>query len=78
MGPATSVRILDVLRAMMLGGWHSRHTVAAQMDVTLATADRWLKALEQRVPGVVRVRKGAGRIVWLQWQTPGMKEKTTT
>lgn len=66
MPATTAMRVLDVLRALMLGGWHSRHTVSSQMGVRLATADRWLKALEQRVPGVERQRRG--KIVWFQWR----------
>jgi transposase len=59
--------VLDVLRDLMLGGRHCRRTVA-RMGVSLPTADRWLKALEETVPGVERVK--VGKVAWLEWKAP--------
>jgi hypothetical protein len=58
--------MLDVLRDLMLGGRHSRRTVA-HGGVSLPTADRWLAAL-MVIPGVRRVR--VGKTTWLEWASP--------
>lgn len=55
---------LHVLRDLMLGGRHSRRTVA-RSGVSLPTADRWLAAL-MVVPGVKRVR--VGKTSWFEWE----------
>ena len=56
--------LLDVVRDLMLGGRHSRTTVA-RGGVSLPTADRWLKLIEATVPGMKRVR--IGKTAWLEW-----------
>lgn len=56
--------VLDVLSDLMRGGRHSRHSVA-RYGVSLPTADRWLVALVQKVPGVRKVR--VGRTSWFEW-----------
>jgi len=58
--------ILDVLSDLMLGGRHSRQTIA-RMGVSLPTADRWLKSL-LTVPGVRKLR--IGKTSWFEWQKP--------
>jgi len=40
----------------------------ARFGVSLPTADRWLKAIETKVPGVRRER--VGRVSWLSWSPP--------
>jgi hypothetical protein len=55
---------LDVLRDLMLGGRHSRHTVR-RFGVSLPTADRWLKELYGKIPGVRKVRDG--KTTWFDW-----------
>ncbi len=57
--------ILDVLRDLMLGGRHSRRTVT-RFGVSLPTADRWLKELCDKIPGVRRVREGT--TAWVEWR----------
>lgn len=63
---------LTVLHDLMLGGRHSRNTVA-RMGVSLPTADRWLKALERAIPGVRRVK--LGQTAWLEWTAPVARAK---
>lgn len=58
---------LDVLRDLMLGGRHSRHTVT-RFGVSLPTADRWLMELARKVPGVRKVREGTTS--WFEWRRP--------
>jgi len=55
---------LDVLRDLMLGGRHSRHTVS-RFGVSLPTADRWLKELYGKIPGVRKLR--VGKTTWFDW-----------
>jgi hypothetical protein len=55
--------MLSVLRDLMLGGRHSRVTVAR--GVSLSTADRWLKRLALNVPGIERVR--VRKTSWYEW-----------
>jgi len=62
--------ILDVLTDLMLGGRHSRRTVA-RMGVSLPTADRWLEAL-RTVPGVRKVKQG--KTSWYEWRAPPKRE----
>lgn len=57
---------LTVLRDLMLGGRHSRQTIAL-WGVSLPTADRWLKSLVT-IPGVRRVR--IGKVSWFEWHAP--------
>jgi hypothetical protein len=61
------VRALTVIRDLMLGGRHSRSTVAST-GPSLAAADRWLKAIERTIPGIRRVR--VGRTTWYEWRCP--------
>lgn len=56
----TTFTVLDVLRDLMLGGRHSRRTVA-KLGVSLPTADRWLQSL-RTLPGI-RVSR-VGKITW--------------
>lgn len=58
---------LDILRDLMLGGRHSRTTVA-RCGVSLPTADRWLKVLYSKIPDVKRVRHG--KVTWFEWRRP--------
>ena len=51
----------------MLGGRHSRRTVAA-LGVSLPTADRWLRALRTVIPGIHAVK--IGKVTWLEWSKP--------
>lgn len=62
--------ILDVLREIMLGGRHSRRTVASH-GVSLPTADRWLKQLRQSVPGMYLMR--IGNVSWVEWRPPNLE-----
>lgn len=59
------IAILDVVRDLMLGGRHSRRTVAVMADVSLQTADRWLVSIRTTIPGVRVVR--VGKTTWLEW-----------
>lgn len=56
---------LAILRDLMKGGRHSRHTVAAT-GVSLPTADRWLKEIERTIPGVRRFKVGV--VSWFEWR----------
>lgn len=56
---------VDLLRDLMLGGRHSRHTVI-RFGVSLPTADRWLKELYEKIPGVRKVREG--KTTWFDWR----------
>jgi hypothetical protein len=56
---------LDILRDLMSGGRHSRTTVA-RCGVSLPTADRWLKQLAEKIPGVRKVREGT--TTWYEWR----------
>ena len=62
-GGDDAVTILDVVRDLMLGGRHSRRTLA-RMGVSLATADRYLQAIAAKVPGVQLVR--IGKVSWYE------------
>jgi hypothetical protein len=62
----TVFRMLDVLGDLLRGGRHDRNTVA-RLGVSLPTADRWLEALEERVPGLRRVK--VGKTSWLEWSS---------
>lgn len=64
---ASKFAVLDVLRDLMLGGRHSRQTVA-RCGVSLPTADRWLKTMLETVPGVRRVREG--KTSWYEYRAP--------
>ncbi len=55
---------LDVARDIMLGGRHSRHTIA-RGGVSLPTADRWIKLIAETLPGAKRTR--VGKTTWLEW-----------
>jgi hypothetical protein len=55
---------LDLLRDLMKGGRHSRHTVV-RCGVSLPTADRWLRALWIKIPGVSAIR--VGKTTWFEW-----------
>lgn len=57
--------LLQVLRDVMLGGRHSRQTIA-RYGVSLPTADRWIKALAKTVPGAKTTREG--KTTWLEWR----------
>ncbi len=59
------VTMLDVLRDVMMGGKHSRVTVA-RYGVSLPTADRWLRALASKVPGAELHREG--KTTWLMFR----------
>jgi hypothetical protein len=56
---------LHVLRDLMLGGRHSRHTVH-RYGVSLPTADRWLQSLYDVIPRVQKIR--VGKTTWYQWR----------
>lgn len=58
---------LDVVRDLMLGGRHSRSTIA-RYGVSLPTADRWIKAIVRTIPGMRFVKEG--RTTWLEWRRP--------
>jgi hypothetical protein len=58
---------LRVLRDVMLGGRHSRRTIADQ-GVSLPTADRWIKQIVTMIPGARTVR--VGKTTWLEWVRP--------
>ena len=59
---------LDILRDLMSGGRHSRSTVV-RCGVSLPTADRWLRAIWIKIPGIVATR--VGRATWFEWAPPG-------
>jgi hypothetical protein len=63
---------LDILRDLMSGGRHSRTTVA-RCGVSLPTADRWLKQLAEKIPGVRRVRES--HVTWFEWRPQFSKVK---
>ena len=65
MKKGAAVSELDVLRDLMLGGRHSRHTIA-RCGISLPTADRWLKAIAKTIPGARKVREG--KTTWLEWR----------
>lgn len=71
--PANPGGILDVLRDLMLGGRHSRHTVT-RFGVSLPTADRWLKEIAAKIPGVRKVRDG--NVSWFEWRRPSPEPDT--
>lgn len=56
---------LDILADLIRGGRHSRVTVA-RSGVSLQTADRWLKRLAEKVPGVRKVRES--QTSWFEWR----------
>lgn len=58
----TELTVLHILRDLMLGGRHSRTTVA-RYGISLPTADRWLKSL-LLLPGVVKRREG--KVTWYE------------
>ncbi len=65
MGPS-AFDVLDVLADLIRGGRHCRSSIARGWRVSLPTADRWIGALLNRVPGVVRLR--VGKVTWIQWR----------
>lgn len=65
---ASAFNVLLVLRDLMLGGRHSRSTVAHAFNVSLPTADRWLEWLYKTIP---RIRKKRiSHVTWLEWSEP--------
>ena len=60
-GDGAGDRILEILGHLMKGAAVDRHDAAKIADVQLAAADRYLKALEQHVPGVRSKRDGKQR-----------------
>jgi hypothetical protein len=71
--PRGRVTGLDILRDLMLGGRHSRTTVARAAKVSLPTADRWLMALRQKVPGMHAVR--VSKTTWVEWRNVGSRPR---
>ncbi len=59
--------ILVVLRDLMSGVTHSRHTVAARAEISLVTADRWIRELLQ-VPGCALSKNGKTTLIG--WRPP--------
>lgn len=57
---------LDVVRDLLIGGRHSRRTLAA-MGVSLPTADRWIRRIAKTIPGVRKVRRG--KSLWIEWSS---------
>lgn len=57
--------LLGIVRDLMLGGRHSRHTVAKSAQVSLPTADRWLKTIIDMIPHVRWVK--VGKTSWYEW-----------
>lgn len=62
---------LDILRDLMLGGRHSRRTVA-RYGVSLPTADRWLLTLWKKIPNVWKVRDG--KTTWFEYRATTTQE----
>jgi hypothetical protein len=60
-----SWNVLDVLRDVMLGGRHSRRTIA-RLGLSLPTADRWIRRLTKTIPGARTVR--VSKTTWLEWR----------
>lgn len=69
--PAIEVELLCIVRDLVQGGRHSRHTVVRATGRSLATADRWLKTIEVYVPGARRVKHG--KVAWLEIHGPMSK-----
>jgi hypothetical protein len=63
---STAVMVLDLVGTLMKGGRHSRSTVSTMYGVSLPTADRWLIAVAENIPGMKRFK--VGRVVWLEWE----------
>lgn len=63
--------MLDVLADVMLGVRHSRRSIA-RSGVSLPTADRWIKALTAKVPGVSTRRQGKTTLLVWEPQKLGM------
>ena len=67
--------VLVVLRDLMQGGRHSRHTTAARGGVSLVTADRWMRCLLE-IPGCKLVK--VGKTTWIEYaaaQAPGQVKR---
>lgn len=62
--------LLVVLAEMMRGQRHSRHTISRIVGCSLPTADRWLLALIEEIPGVVRFKEG--KIVWYEFRASSL------
>lgn len=62
-----TIKQLDVLKDLMLGGRHSRQTLA-RCGVTLVSADRWLKGL-LIIPGLRSAK--IGKTTWYEWRGRG-------
>jgi hypothetical protein len=60
--------LLQIVRDLMLGGRHSRTTIA-RCGVSLPTADRWIKMIVASVPGARTVREG--KTTWVEWRRQG-------
>lgn len=67
---------LAILRDLMLGGRHSRRTVAAQAGCSLPTADRWLAEILGLIPGARTQR--IGKTTWLYWVAPPARLRVAT
>lgn len=63
--PQSAFNVLRVLRDLMMGGVYSRHTIAKQYGISLVTADRWMRALRDVIPGV-RLEK-QGKTTWAMY-----------
>lgn len=61
---ATAFAVLDVVSDLIEGGRHARRTVARAFGISLPTADRWLREVAHRIPGVVKVK--VGRVTWYE------------
>jgi len=66
-GLQRDAQFLSVLRDLMQGGRHNRHTISRQFDVSLPTADRWIVAMDT-LPGTRQRR--IGRVLWVEWECP--------
>lgn len=54
--------LLEIVRDLMLGGRHSRRTIA-RYGVSLPTADRWVKLIVSTIPGARFEREG--KTTWI-------------
>jgi hypothetical protein len=64
MESGTIAKTCAILTNLMRGAAHNRKSIAYEYDITVASADRYIRAL-LRVPGVTPVRQG--RVLTVRW-----------
>ena len=70
--PQTAFTILLVLKDLMSGVVHSRHTIAGRARISLVTSDRWMRMLLM-IPGCELSKNG--RTTLIGWRSPQAKQE---